>query len=91
MLIYINTHEQSQNSQTKIKYSRLTRQEEKQMNKQKLNTNLTLYKSYTNHWTTLSQFSRSGVSNSLRPHESQHARPPCPSPIHPSGHLIALS
>ena len=27
------------------------------------------------------QFSRSVVSNSLRPHESQHARPPCPSPI----------
>ena len=26
------------------------------------------------------QFSRSAVSNSLRPHESQHARPPCPSP-----------
>ena len=26
------------------------------------------------------QFSRSGVSNSLRHHESQHARPPCPSP-----------
>ena len=26
------------------------------------------------------QFSRSGVSNSLRPHESQHSRPPCPSP-----------
>ena len=26
------------------------------------------------------QFSRSGVSDSLRPHESQHARPPCPSP-----------
>ena len=26
------------------------------------------------------QFSRSVVSNSLRPHESQHARPPCPSP-----------
>ena len=26
------------------------------------------------------QFSRSGMSNSLRPHESQHARPPCPSP-----------
>ena len=25
------------------------------------------------------QFSRSVVSNSLRPHESQHARPPCPS------------
>ena len=26
------------------------------------------------------QFSPSGVSNSLRLHESQHARPPCPSP-----------
>ena len=26
------------------------------------------------------QFNRSVVSNSLRPHESQHARPPCPSP-----------
>ena len=27
------------------------------------------------------QFSRSVVSNSLWPHEPQHARPPCPSPI----------
>ena len=27
-----------------------------------------------------SQFSRSVVSDSLRPHELQHARPPCPSP-----------
>ena len=26
------------------------------------------------------QFSRSAVSDSLRPHESQHTRPPCPSP-----------
>jgi len=26
------------------------------------------------------QISRSVVSNSLRPHEPQHARPPCPSP-----------
>ena len=43
------------------------------------------------------QFSRSVVSDSLRPHESQHARPPCPSPIPgvhsiesvmPSSHLI---
>ena len=33
------------------------------------------------------QFSRSVVSNSLRPHEPQHARPPCPSPtpaVHPN-------
>ena len=28
------------------------------------------------------QFSRSVVSNSLRPHESQQTRPPCPSPTH---------
>ena len=41
------------------------------------------------------QFSQSVVSDSLRPHESQHARPPCPSPtpgVHsnscPSSHLI---
>ena len=27
------------------------------------------------------QFSRSVVSDSLRPHEPQHARPPCPTPI----------
>ena len=26
------------------------------------------------------QFSRSVMSNSLQPHELQHARPPCPSP-----------
>ena len=34
-----------------------------------------------NHYVSLvSQFSCSVVSDSLRPHESQHARPPCPSP-----------
>ena len=35
------------------------------------------------------QFSCSVVSDSLRPHESQHARPPCPSPtpgVHPDSH-----
>ena len=31
------------------------------------------------------QFSRSVVSDSLQPHESQHPRPPCPSPT-PGGH-----
>ena len=31
-------------------------------------------------WISSVQFSQSVVSNSLRPHESQHARPPCPSP-----------
>ena len=47
------------------------------------------------------QFSRSVMSDSLRPHEPQHARPPCPSPnsrslpklmsiesVMPSNHLI---
>ena len=29
---------------------------------------------------SVSQFSCSVVSDSLRPHESQHTRPPCPSP-----------
>ena len=43
--------------------------------------------------TTSVQFSRSIVSDSLQPHELQHARPPCPSPTpgvhsdsHPSSH-----
>ena len=30
-------------------------------------------------WFSSVQFSRTVVSDSLRPHESQHARPPCPS------------
>ena len=33
-----------------------------------------------NHHQNFIQFSRSVVSDSLRPHESQHTRPPCPSP-----------
>ena len=38
-------------------------------------------KIYWNSWFQFSsvQFSLSVVSDSLRPHESQHARPPCPS------------
>ena len=35
------------------------------------------------------QFSRSFVSDSLRPHESQHVKPPCPSPtpgVHADSH-----
>ena len=38
---------------------------------------------------SVSQFRCSVVSDSLRPHESQHARPPCPSPtpsIHSNSH-----
>ena len=31
------------------------------------------------YW-SITQFSRSVMSDSLLPHESQHARPPCPSP-----------
>ena len=45
------------------------------------------------------QFSRSVVSDSLRPHELQHTRPPCPTPtprftqthIHRVGDAIQLS
>ena len=38
------------------------------------------------------QFSRSVMSNSWRPHEPQHARPPCPSPtprIHPNPYPLS--
>ena len=41
-------------------------------------------------WCAAIQFSRSVVSDSLRPHELQHARPPCPSPsprVHADSHL----
>ena len=39
-----------------------------------------LYKERKSAETSSVQFSCSIVSDSLRPHESQHARPPCPSP-----------
>ena len=38
------------------------------------------------------QFSHSVMSNSFRPHESQHARPPCPSPtprVHSDSHHLS--
>ena len=38
------------------------------------------------------QFSHSVVSDSLRPHESQHTRPPCPSPppgVHPDSRPLS--
>ena len=45
-------------------------------------------------WITLSSvlFSHSVLSDSLRPHESQHARPPCPLPnprVHPDSHSLS--
>ena len=43
---------------------------------------LTLDKLNNAHQFSSVQFSCSVVSNSLRPHESQHARPPCPPPTH---------
>ena len=52
----------------------------------------------THLWFSSVQFSCSVVSDSLRPHEPQHTRPPCPSPaprvylvhvlVMPSNHLI---
>ena len=38
-----------------------------------------MHKVIQNHFSSV-QFSHSVMSDSLRPHESQHARPPCPSP-----------
>ena len=40
-------------------------------------------------WFSSAEFSRSVVSESLRPHESQLARPPCPSPT-PGVHLDSV-
>ena len=39
-----------------------------------------LYQTSVSLIQSVSQFSSSVVSDSLRPHESQHTRPPCPSP-----------
>ena len=50
--------------------------------------NISLYTLQQKHLISV-QFSCSVVSDSLQPHESQHARPPCPSPtpgVHPSPH-----
>ena len=44
---------------------------------------------WSNWWCSSVQFSHSVVSDSLRPHESSHARPPCPSPspgVHTDSH-----
>ena len=43
----------------------------------------------THHPSSSVQFSRSVVSDSLQPHELQHARPPCPTPtpgVHSNSH-----
>ena len=39
-----------------------------------------MFREDTIHQFSSVQFSRSVVSNTLRPHELQHTRPPCPSP-----------
>ena len=41
---------------------------------------LTKVEDIKKRWQQSDQISRSVVSDSLRPHTSQHARPPCPSP-----------
>ena len=45
-----------------------------------LHFRLTVQSTHCCHGQSVSQFSRSVESDFLRPHESQHARPPCPSP-----------
>ena len=50
------------------------------------------YKSTDQNCFSSVQFSRSVVSDSLRPHESQHARFPCPSPtpgVHPDSRPLS--
>ena len=47
---------------------------------EELSTLRSCMKPYRLHVFSAVQFSRSVVSDSLRPHELQHARPPCPSP-----------
>ena len=61
--------------------------EEEKMNKQQRNSRPSNSRHYmlgpshiSTHLVSSVQFSHSVVSDSLRPHESQHARPPCPSP-----------
>ena len=39
-----------------------------------------IIRSLLNYMFSLAQFSHSVISDSLRPHGLQHARPPCPSP-----------
>ena len=46
----------------------------------KLNPNLTSNRKSIQNGFSSVQFSHSVVSDSLQPHEMQHARPPCPSP-----------
>ena len=61
-------------------------------NRQLMLWRLELLDDNRNSWMTTVQFSRSVMSNSLRPHELHHARPPCTSPaprVHPN--LCALS
>ena len=51
--------------------------------------NLTIIKFHQNNPISSVQFSRSVMSDSLRPHQLQHARPPCPSPtprVHSNSH-----
>ena len=45
---------------------------------------------YARLWLCSVQFSRSVVSDSLWPHELQHARPPCPSPTPRVGDSLRL-
>ena len=52
----------------------------KKSNKLTLHLNQLEKEEMKNPWVSSFQFSCSVVSDSLRPHESQHTRPPCPSP-----------
>ena len=60
---------------TELNTTEVTWRQQQQFNEETLKELYTAVKLQS-----VSQFSRSVVSDSLRPHELQHARPPCPSP-----------
>ena len=53
--------------------------------KKKKKKKIEIESNYLNNQFSFVEFSRSVVSDSLQPHESQHARPPCP-PLTPGVH-----
>ena len=76
-----------------IKLPTSVRSLEKQESSKKISTSGVRPFSHQGLWLCSVQFSHSVVSDSLWPHESQHARPPCPSPtprVHSDSRPLSL-
>ena len=74
---------------TEIGINTLQRNKSKGKSALKHTTSILLCAAVSHPFFSVSQFSRSVVSDSLRPHELQHTRPPCPSQtpgVHPDSH-----